>query len=232
MNLRQSLNFKDATTASQNREEVQLGFMTLLKQGYGQPEQGDLFDMATGEHLPHHAVVATHIFQRKWQNQLPYYTSLKDIDNIHNGLLLYKPVEWAFDRAKLCIEVNSEGQMSFLLLDNGLRGVKLVGKACELREESACGNRPIGTESDLQTTFGDLDGQQVHFLIGIVMRPSKGLLGLHAVASWMAARHFEPNCKISVPPCNASDDETAAQSIKHISINAWREIVWENERDV
>ena len=226
MSLRQSLNFEDATAASRNQEESQHHFKVSLKQQYEQPEQGDLFDMATGEHLPHSTVVASHIFQHKWQSQLPYYTSLKNIDDARNGLLLYKPVEWAFNRGKLCIEVNSEGQMTFLLLDDSLRDVKLVGKACQLREERRHGNRPFGIENNIQSTFGDLDGQQVHFPKGTSMRPSKRLLGLHAVASWMATRHLKPDCKIPMPSYNASDDEAAMRSIKNISIGAWRETVW------
>jgi hypothetical protein len=57
----------------------------------------------------------------------------------------------------------------------------------------------IGTESDLQSMFGDLGGQQEHFPDGIIMPPSNRLPGLHAIASRMA-RHVEPDSKIPMHP--------------------------------
>jgi hypothetical protein len=47
-------------------------------------------------------------------------------------LLLYKPVEVAFDQGKICIEVDGVGRMRFALLDQSIRDKKLVDLACEL----------------------------------------------------------------------------------------------------
>jgi len=60
---------------------------------------------------------------------------MTDIDDPLNGLLLYKPVEWAFDRAKICVEVKSGDNMTFRLLDEALRNTLLVDQACLLRDE-------------------------------------------------------------------------------------------------
>jgi hypothetical protein len=109
---------------------------------------GDIFDMVTGKRLPHQIVIAAHIFQHKWRNNLSKYTSLTNIDDVRNGLLLYKPVEWAFNRAKICVEVNSREEMTFYLLDQDLRDVKLVAKACDLRDISGPGDRPLPEEMD------------------------------------------------------------------------------------
>jgi len=68
----------------------------------------------------------------------------------------------------------------------------------------------------------------MQFPAGVAMRPSKGLLGLHASAAWMTAQHHAPNRKIPTPSCNASDDGTAKQAITIMSINAWRDLVWKN----
>ena len=77
--------------------------------------------------------------------------------------------------------------MTFHLLDQDLYDIILAEKACNLRDEAGCGNRHLDEEKNLQMTFGDLDGQPVKFPEGIVMQPSKRLLGLHAVfAQWVA----------------------------------------------
>jgi hypothetical protein len=52
---------------------------------------------------------------------------------MHNGLLLYKPVKWAFDWAKICVEVKPGDPMTFCLLDQDLCDIQLAEKACELR---------------------------------------------------------------------------------------------------
>jgi hypothetical protein len=64
----------------------------LLKHAYHQPDEGDLFDMATGKHLYYSTVVAAHIFQHKWQNELSQFTSLANINDACKGLLPYKLV--------------------------------------------------------------------------------------------------------------------------------------------
>jgi hypothetical protein len=100
LSLKALLNFKDATIALQSRADMHPKFELLLKCEYHQPDDGKLFDMATGTCLPHSIVVASHIFQYKWQNKLLQFTSLTDINDSRNGLLLYRPVEWAFCQAK------------------------------------------------------------------------------------------------------------------------------------
>ena len=58
----------------------------------------NLDNMATGERFCHVSVIGPHISQHRWWRALPFLTSLTDIDDPHNSLLLYKPVEDAFDR--------------------------------------------------------------------------------------------------------------------------------------
>jgi hypothetical protein len=176
-----------------------LEFKTLLEAEYQQPDQEDLFDMATGHYLPCDLVVASHIFLYKWRNRMLRHTDFRDINDVRNGLLLYKPVEWAFNRAKMCIEVDEMGRMTFRLLDYDLYNVKLI----ELRSK----RRTFGT-TNVQTTFGDLDKQEVRFPEHSVTRLSHQLLGLHAIAAWVEAQSNTPNSEIIVPECNVLDMET------------------------
>jgi hypothetical protein len=63
--------------------------------------------------------------------------------------------------------------------------IRLVN--CKIRREAGCGGQAIRGEGSLQTTFGDLDGQLLQFPPDVMLRPSKWLLGLHAVAAWLEA---------------------------------------------
>jgi hypothetical protein len=153
-------------------------------------------------------------------------TSLKDINDIHNGLLLYKPVEWAFDSGKLCIGVKSKDDMIFHFLDENLSNVKIADKAAEIRVgKQKKQSKKIkvdlegshveikghfGIEKDLHTTFGDLDGSQVKFPKGVTMRPSKRLLALHAAKAIFESKQF-----ISIE-FDISDDELANREVKSL----------------
>lgn len=220
LHLREFLSFEDATAASQNREESHPQFEVLLKAEYNQSDEGDLFDMATGEHFPSSIVMASHIFLHKWRRRISHYTSFKNIHDPRNGLLLYRPVEWAFNRGKICVEVNNGGRMIFRLLDHDLSDIRLADKACELRRDARCDGQPIREEVNLQKTFGDLDGQLLQFPPGATMRPSKRLLGLHAVAAWLDAGCNTHDFQIPIPDCNASDEEITSLSFNML-MEAW-----------
>ena len=223
MTLKDALKFESISAASQGRKNMQNAFRSSLKESYDQPDDGLIFDMATGRRLPYTVVVAAHIFQHKWRDRLPQLTLLDNIDDMRNGLLLYKPVEKAFDAAKLCIEVNPEGKMTFRLFDEDLRDLKLAEYACQLRKQANAGDRCLKEEEDLYITFGDLDGQEVHFPDGVEMRPSKRLLAVHAVAAHWIARDRALDRKIPDVQFDASDDESTNLAIKNISILKWRE---------
>ena len=188
---------------------------------YHQPNNGDVFDMATGRYFPLSDVMASHIFLYRWCHRITRYTSFSDINDVRNGLLLYKPVAWALRHAKMCIEVGNMGVMTFCLLDENLQDVMLADMASELQNASPCGHQP-GSIGD-ETTFGDLDGREVQFPQQSTTRPSKRLLGIHAIAAWVAAKSETRHFDTPVPECNASDVETGKVSF----IEAWRNGVLE-----
>ena len=210
--LREFLNFEDATAASQEQSNANIRFKALLKTEYHQFTQDNLFDVAIGELLPDETVVASHIFLYKWRRRISHYTTFNDVDDVRNGLLLYKPVEWAFNRAKICISINDAGRMVFHLLDHDLYHVRLADKACEFQTDSQSRGR-----RELQTTFGDLDGKEVQFPSESTTRPAKHLLGIHAVAAWVDAQGEIDDAEVPIPECNISDVDDA----KFPLIEAW-----------
>ena len=240
--IREALNFDDVKTqASGSQESVTtVEFKILLKRAYGQSENYDpLFDMATGRYLLHSTVKASHIFQRQWKKVLSHFSELEDINHPCNGLLLYGPVEWAFDHAQLCVEIR-DGCMSFLLLDKKLAKIKLTNKAIELQLKNKRPATLNQQEEGIQTTFGDLDGQAVFFPPSSQMRPSKRLLALHAYSSWVQASRSEPSSQIPYPiydlsaDGDLSGDEQTTVTL-NTTINLWKSNVkkgrWESGSD-
>jgi hypothetical protein len=217
-NIMQSLDFDDVTIALQSQELTAAEFKDVMKQVYDQPEgHKNLFDMATGVQLPHGAVVASYIFQWRWRRSLSTFTTFTDINDTRNGLLLYKPVDWAFGRGVLCVEI-SGGCMSFRLLDPTLKNVKLTDMASNLRNQ--CKHPNNCDEVDLPTTFGDLDGRKVFFPPNSTMRPSQRLLALHAYTSWLhTSRRLNSN--IAPPTYDVSEDEDTKTRIK-VVVDLWR----------
>jgi HNH endonuclease len=212
------LSFENATAASHDLDEKSFNFNLLMKHEYGWLVPGDSFDMVTGELLPNETMVAAHIFQRRWWKFLPFLTSLRDIDDVQNGLLLYKPVEWAFNRAKVCIKFNSTGGMSFRLLDEDLHDVVLTTKACSLLPSVV--DNEIGGEGVPYSTFGDLDGQEVHFPVGSSARPSKQLLALHAYGAWLTVQSLKPDIELAMPQLDFSNLETQGKALQFL-IQQW-----------
>lgn len=215
MYLGEFLNFDDATAASHRHGNSLLKFKTLLEGEYQEPAQEGLFNMVTGHYLPCDLVVASYIFLYKWRNRIFQHMDFRDINDVQNGLLLYKPVEWAFNRAKMCIEVDDMGRMTFCLLDYDLYNVKFIDKDAELQSE-----RPTFGGTTVQMTFGDLDKQEVWFPERSATRPSHQLLGLHAITAWVGAQRNMPNSEIIVPECNVLDAGMTTSSFNRL-ILAW-----------
>lgn len=198
-----------AATSGRAKSDAQRSFKALLKENYNQTLEGTLIDMATGYSFPQHTVTASHIYPRDRRQFLSDDSRFTDIYHVRNGLLLYKPVEVAFDQKQLCVEVDEEKQYKFYLLDETLRTVKLVDAA--LPHFSAKYNKSVTGGVDLQTTFGDLDGRLLTIPEATEL-PSKALLAIHAVSSW---RHQSQgsNRNVRFPEFNSSDDGKAENVI-------------------
>lgn len=91
--------------------------------GYVMSSSGVLLTcMLSGEQLPSCLVVAGHIVKQGWE-KLGIHAHLgMDVDDVGNGLLLFKPFQWAFDNSKLCFIYDQEtDQFVMHILDPALR---------------------------------------------------------------------------------------------------------------
>ncbi|KAL8016214.1 putative HNH nuclease [Plasmopara halstedii] len=117
---------------------------------------------------------------------------ISDIDDVRNGLLLFKPLEHAFDHFQISFIYDQSSnefrlkifdqsvrpQRLFGKLDNTQRAILLQGQALPKNWRSRGPRLEPGTVYDIQTTFGDLEGRALRFKS--VKRPYKRCLNLQA----------------------------------------------------
>jgi HNH endonuclease len=119
------------------------------------------------------AVTNAHIFKFEW-NAFREFGGLSDINDVRNFMLLFKPIEHAFDRSEICFILEpSTGYLVLNLLNRNKRDTTLYDAATLL-------NIPEDQMENLdrKLTFGDLAGKVLtsdtnHY-------PYKSLLNLQA----------------------------------------------------
>lgn len=152
-------------------------------------------------YAPAPVVIASHLVKHEWASFGVHQTmfGFDDIDTVRNGLLLFKPFEWAFDRSKICFVPDELDNLVMHILDPSLREVKLTEAL-----SSSCGPRFVEWASDQEVqqavgdkTFGDFEG---HWLVCCQgFQPFKRVLCFHAHRAkryaiqqqWLGAEGFE-----------------------------------------
>eukprot|EP00274_Cyanoptyche_gloeocystis_P008281 CAMPEP_0196653974 /NCGR_PEP_ID=MMETSP1086-20130531/3647_1 /TAXON_ID=77921 /ORGANISM="Cyanoptyche gloeocystis , Strain SAG4.97" /LENGTH=291 /DNA_ID=CAMNT_0041985453 /DNA_START=63 /DNA_END=938 /DNA_ORIENTATION=- len=151
--------------------------------------------------LPKKCVIASHIFKRTWAKHSwqSVLLGFNDIDDPRNGLLLFKPFEYAFDRSQICFTFNSESQLFIMkILDSSIKDKVLVDNLFSLgfdtndAESISVLRQCLGFR-----TFGDFDGSAL--LFSGLTRPFKRALCFHAHRSrkfavesgWLSNSDFE-----------------------------------------
>lgn len=115
------------------------GFKQDLISLYSDPKlarsDGLAFCMLSRVFLPKPHVIAAHIWKRAWHMACRKYMEF-DVNDVRNGLLLFKPFEWAFDNSKICFIsdgfVPGGGNYVMHILDDGIKDVGIVDKFVEL----------------------------------------------------------------------------------------------------
>lgn len=127
--------------------------------------------------LPSSVVIASHLFRRANQHIAPDLLGIEDIDCDKNGLLLFKPIEKAYDDFHLGFIKNGEGELVCKVFNRNILTVLLYDNLTEdqkndmikshlLPSDWRTGIEPIyatGTTFNLRTTYGDLDGRPLAF---------------------------------------------------------------------
>lgn len=144
--------------------------------------------MVLGLELSKSNVTGAHIFKYEWREFSSEIMGFDDIDDVRNGLLLYKPLEWAFDTSRMVILWDVVAQ-SFVthILDKDILDVYLYKKAQELLDPK----RPASSQSrparsayvpaafeTAAAQFRDIDKQAINLPSGHI--PFRRCLMFHA----------------------------------------------------
>ncbi|TMW67258.1 hypothetical protein Poli38472_012374 [Pythium oligandrum] len=153
---------------------------------------GQLRCMLLDTALPSELVIASHLFRRKNEFISEKFMGFSDIDDVRNGLLLFKPLEHALDHFQISFIYDpSSNEFRLKIFDRSMRKQRLLGKLDKTQRAILLQGQVLpknwrsrgrrlapGTNYDLQTTFGDLEGRTLCFR-GIE-RPYKRCLNLQA----------------------------------------------------
>ncbi|KAL3658060.1 hypothetical protein V7S43_016904 [Phytophthora oleae] len=119
--------------------------------------------------FPQSLVIALHLFRHSNEYLAPVLMKISDIDDMKNGLLLFKPLKHAFDHFQISFILDDTNVFRLKLFDSNIRDLRLV----DLKDRD--GNKVLSAEQmrvlknsvsltrngclfDMQTTFGDVDG--------------------------------------------------------------------------
>ncbi len=90
--------------------------------------------MLTGEMLPASTVIALHLYKSAWRDFAKLDLGLDDIDDVGNGLLLWKPIAHAFDTSTLCFVYDKAMDryihVLWCLFSNNSFGLTFTGLHC------------------------------------------------------------------------------------------------------
>lgn len=149
--------------------------------------------------LPSKVVIASHLFRRSNAHIAPYLIALHDIDDYRNGLLLFKPLEYAYDRFQISFIYDKNlDQYLLKVMDPSFLEKRLVELLTSQQMNILSAEIPMSTAPSVITnhgvsrnlytiTFGDLQDCAIAFR-GI-SRPFNRCLNLQArLARYKAIR--------------------------------------------
>ena len=167
---------------------------------------GTIRCMLLNINLPSNVVNASHLFRTSNHDIASPLLQLEDVDEVKNGLLLFKPIGAAFDKFQIGFIYHPEDDSYRLKLFNNradfkncrlvdyLGASEVLFKRMKLNEKELAANwrsstDPVyypNTEYNLQTTFGDLEGKSIVFKN--LNRPYQRCLNLQARVARYVAR--------------------------------------------
>jgi glycosyltransferase involved in cell wall biosynthesis len=121
--------------------------------------------MVLDTYFPPKLVTAAHLFRRSHEYLAPTVVQIDDIDDVRNGMLLFKPLKAAFDHHQISFLSEDAGtSFKLKLFDNRIQDKKLVDFLAE--NQKTLLERAVskwGCNFDESKTFGQVDGELVVF---------------------------------------------------------------------
>jgi hypothetical protein len=131
--------YTDENASVTTQPEFKRSLIALYSNQQKAWNEGRVFCMITQKYLPKPVVIAAHIWKRAWHMVCRKYMEF-DVNDSRNGLLLFKPFEWAFDNSKICFipdefGLGEAGNFVMHILDGGIREVGIVDKLEEIEAQ-------------------------------------------------------------------------------------------------
>ena len=165
-----------ASSASNESRPDNTDFKLALIRAY-QPQQEHkttLFCMVTGVELPKENVVGAHIASHSKRRDMKFLLSIKNIDDVWNGMLWSQPIENAYEDSD-----PEDGEYRLHVLDSALLGLSLADPFPHHSEPKA----PLHANKFQAISWQDVDGKCIQFGT-CCTRPFKRAFTLHAYLAW------------------------------------------------
>jgi HNH endonuclease len=147
-------------------------------------EQHSIQCMVLDIPFPKSVVTAVHLFLRRNEHLAATLMQIQDIDDPRNGMLMFKPVEYAFNHCQLSFIRDYDDSFKLKLFDVSIRDTKLIDYITDPYQRQVVIDAVLVVDLknrckfNLETTFGQLDGKNIHF--HTIQRPFYRCLNLQA----------------------------------------------------
>jgi hypothetical protein len=102
--------------------------------------------------LPSQIVIGSHLFKHAWAKKCKDVLGIGDINDPRNGLLLFKPFEFAFDNSHICFQYEEKsGFFAMKILDTRLRSLTI--KQYILQKERLDKKLLLKNREDWETSY-------------------------------------------------------------------------------
>jgi len=151
-------------------------FCRHVKTRYGALQGSKCWCLLTNAALPSSTVIGSHLFKWEWSEHV-HLLGFEDVNDVRNGLPLWKPLEWAFDTSRLCFTFDKNSEKFIAkIMDPSILTKKLV----DIGQEKMGSDWKSPPYPLQKLTFQDIDNRPLEFEPGRPLRPYKRVLNFQA----------------------------------------------------
>ncbi len=151
-------------------------FCRNVKTRYGALQGSKCWCLLTNAALPSSTVIGSHLFKWEWSEHV-HLLGFEDVNDVRNGLPLWKPLEWAFDTSRLCFMFdNLSDKFIAKITDPSILSEKLV----EIGQENMGTDWKSPPYHLKNLTFQHIDNSALEFDPRRPLRPYKRVLNFQA----------------------------------------------------
>ena len=151
-------------------------FCRNVKTRYGALQGSKCWCLLTNAALPSSTVIGSHLFKWEWSEHV-HLLGFEDVNDVRNGLPLWKPLEWAFDTSRLCFTLDKNSDKFIAkIMDPSIVTKKLV----DIGQEKMGSDWKSALYPVQKLTLKDMDNTPLEFDPGRPLQPYKRVLNFQA----------------------------------------------------